>query len=91
MTILNIIDRRKRPYRFEKVNAVIEPTRHDNRCKDADHAGGKDNWMGYDEREHIALSEAIEWAATTADELTLYLYDEDGGIYPSRFEGVSRT
>jgi hypothetical protein len=85
MTILNIIDRRKRPYRFRKINAVIEPTRHDNRCKDADQAEGRDNWLGYDEREHISLAEAIEWAATAPDELTLYLYDEDGGIYPSRF------
>src|ERR1700722_17477175 len=53
MTVLNIIDHRKRPYRFLKINAVIEPTRHDNRCTDADQAGGKDAWMGYDEREHI--------------------------------------
>lgn len=82
MTILNIIDRRKRPHRFKKINAIIEPTRHDNRCKDSDHAEGRDNWMGYDEREHIALADAIEWAATFPDELTLYIYDEDGGIYP---------
>lgn len=85
MTILNIIDRRKRPYRFKKINAIIEPTRHDNRCEDSDRAEGADNWMGYDEREHISLSSAMEWAMTHADELTLYLYDEDRGIYPSRF------
>ena len=85
MTLINIIDRRKRPYRFLNINAIIEPTRHDNRCKDSDQAGGKDSWLGYDEREHLSLSEAIEWAATVPDELTLYLYDEDAGIYPSRF------
>lgn len=89
MTILNIIDRRKRPYRFETVNAVIEPTRHDNRCKDADHAGGKDDWMGYDEREHISLSAAIEWAMTFPDEVTLYVYDKDGGIYLSDLAAAS--
>lgn len=79
--LVNIIDRRKHPYRFLKINAIIEPTRHDNRIKDADHANGKDNWIGYDEREHIKLIDAIEWAVTFPDELTLYLYDEDSGIY----------
>lgn len=81
MAILNIIDHRKRPYRFQKINAVIEPTRHDNRVKDADQASGVDAWMGYDEREHVTLSDAIEWAATTPDEVTLFIYDEDAGIY----------
>lgn len=77
MTILNIIDCRKRPYRFKKVNVVIEPTRHDNRCKDADQADGIDTWMGYADMERATLSEAIGWAAAHADELTLYIYDED--------------
>jgi hypothetical protein len=89
MTITNVIDRRKRPYRFLKINAVIEPTRHDNRCKDADQAAGEDQWMGYDEREHISLSEAVEWAASVPDEITLFLYDEDGGLYPSRDMTIS--
>jgi hypothetical protein len=84
MTITNIIDRRKRPYRFRKINAVIEPTRHDNACKDADHAGGTDISIGYSEREGISLSAAVEWAsAAWDDEVTLYIYDEDGGLYPS--------
>lgn len=81
MTILNIIDRRKRPYRFKKVNAIIEPTRHDNRCKDCDRADGQDDWIGYAESEHVSLHEAIEWASMHHDDVTLYLYDEDGGIY----------
>lgn len=81
MTILNIIDHRKRPYRFLKINAVVEPTRHDNRVKDADQASGRDEWIGYDEREHISLSDAMAWAATIPDEVTLFLYDEDGGLY----------
>jgi hypothetical protein len=84
--LTNVIDRRKRPYRFKKLNAVIEPTRHDNRCKDADRA--KPNrkqdaaWMGYDEKEHVSLSEAAQWAMAHKDSLTLYLYDHDKGIYP---------
>jgi hypothetical protein len=84
MTLLNIVDRRKRTYRFKKINAVIEPTRHDNRCKDSDQVDGRDAWLGYDEREHISLADAIEWASTFPDELTLYIYDEDGGIYPDQ-------
>jgi hypothetical protein len=80
---LNIIDRRKRPYRFRKVNAVIEPTSHDNCCKDADQAQAKDDSLVYDEMEHVSLSEAINWAHIHPDELTLYIYDEDSGIYPS--------
>jgi len=83
MTILNIIDHRKRPYRFLKINAVIEPTRHDNRCNDADQAGGVDYWLGYGELEHTSLVDAIKWADVCSDDVTLYLYDEDGGIYPS--------
>lgn len=82
MTILNIIDHRKRPYRFMKINAVIEPTRHDNACKDSDHANGADKWIGYDEQEHVSLNDAIKWAAGCPDEVTLYIYDEDSGIYP---------
>lgn len=35
VSILNIVDRRKRPYRFQKINAIVEPTRHDN-CKKPD-------------------------------------------------------
>jgi hypothetical protein len=81
MTLTNIVDRRKRPYRFLKVNAVIEPTRHDNRVKDADQAHGKDAWIGYDEREHVSISAAVEWAVGFPDDVTLYLYDEDSGIY----------
>lgn len=82
MTLLNIIDHRKRPYRFLRINAVIEPTRHDNRVKDADQAPGRsDSWLEYEETEHVPLNEAFAWAEAHPDEVTLYLYDEDGGIY----------
>lgn len=83
--ITNVIDRRKRPYRFKKVNAVIEPTRHDNRVKDADRAPRDREmdaqWLGHDEREHITVIDAVEWASGHNDDVTLYLYDKDGGIY----------
>lgn len=83
--ITNIIDRRKRPYRFKTINAVVEPTRHDNSCKDADQAGGRDEWIGYSEKAHVSLSEAVTWAASFSDDMTLYLYDKDGGIISSRY------
>jgi len=34
--ILNIIDNRKRPYRWKRISAIIEATWHDNSCEDAD-------------------------------------------------------
>lgn len=81
--ITNVVDHRKRPYRFLKVNAVIEPTRHDNSVEDADRIEGKDSWFGYDEKEHISINDAFHWAESHHDNVTLFLYDEDGGIYPN--------
>jgi hypothetical protein len=34
--ICNIIDRRLRPYRWAKINAIVEATSYDNDCLDAD-------------------------------------------------------
>lgn len=81
MSIMNIIDRRKRPYRFMRINAVIEPTRHDNSCKDSDQADGADDWIGYGECENIQLADAIEWAEGCSDDVTLYLYDDDAAEF----------
>ncbi len=84
MPITNIIDRRKRPYRFKSINAIIEPTRHDNLVKDSDIAKPNPkldkSWMGYDEKEHISVAAAISWASSHKDDLTLYLYDKGAGI-----------
>jgi hypothetical protein len=84
--LTNIIDRRKHPYKFKIVNAVIEPTRHDNRVKGADKAEPKPrldkSWIGYDEKEHVAVRTAILWAVLHHDYVTLYLYDKDSGIRP---------
>jgi hypothetical protein len=83
--LTNVIDRRTRKYRWKKINAVIEPTRHANRCEDADRAKPyrkQDGaWIGCAaDRKHITVSEAIAWANAHQDEVTLYLYDKDGGI-----------
>ena len=80
MSIANIVDRRKRTYRFQKINAIIEAAWHDNSCPGADRLpndGGPD----YSEREHITLSDAVSWAESYSTPVTLYLYDEDDGIY----------
>jgi hypothetical protein len=79
--ITNIIDKRKRRYRFLKINAIVEAAWHDNTVKDADQVppGEKDGPL-YEEREHIALSEAVIWASAFAEPVTLFLYDEDAGI-----------
>lgn len=36
MPIVNIIDRRTRPYRFKVVNAIVEAAWHDNSVADSD-------------------------------------------------------
>jgi len=81
MGIVNIIDGRERPYRFLKINAIVEAAWHDNGCKDADQVDGKEG-PDYEEREHITLEEAIAWANSYSEPVTLYVYDEDGGLYP---------
>ena len=81
MGLTNIIDSRKRPYRFKKVNAVLEPTCHDNSVTDADQVDGGYPGVGYDEKEHITVASAIAWACLHEAAVTLYLYDEDDGIY----------
>lgn len=88
MGIVNIIDRRKRPYRFYTINAIIEAAWHDNACKDSDQI---DDVCGpdYDEREHIQLHEAINWANGIDAPVTLYIYDQDGGTCEAR--GVERA
>lgn len=82
MGIVNIIDRRKRQYRFFTVNAIVEAAWHDNSCKDSDQI---DDVRGpdYGEQEHIPLHQAIAWASGFEAPVTLYVYDEDAGIYPT--------
>lgn len=93
--VSNIRDRRKRPYRFKKINAVIEPTRHDNSVKDGDKAKSNRSmeraWIGYAEKEHVSLAYALAWAANHDDEVTLYLYDKDAGIYPAKVRKITRA
>jgi hypothetical protein len=85
--ITNIIDKRKRRYRFLKINAIVEAAWHDNTVKDADLAPPSEKHGPlYEEREHIPLSDAITGATAFAEPVTLFLYDEDAGIYEARDE-----
>jgi len=83
MPIANIIDRRKRPYRFYNVNAVVEAAWHDNSVKNSDRVDSAGNpGPDYAEREHLSLADAVAWANSFLYQVMLYIYDEDGGIYP---------
>jgi hypothetical protein len=77
--IWNVIDRRTSPYRWERINAVVEPTWHDDNCRDADRAEPCDGEIDYDERNSISVFEAISWAHGLPFPVTLYIYDESSG------------
>lgn len=79
--IWNIIDNRKRKYRWLKINAIIENVEHDNSCEDTDIFDEENDAAPvYDGREGILLHEAIAWAESEVGKVTLYLYDDGDGI-----------
>ncbi len=80
MPIWNVIDNRKRKYRWKTINAVIEPVAHDNSCEDSDHADDDPNSVIYLEKKYISLNEAINWAHGQPYAVTLYLYDRGDGM-----------
>jgi hypothetical protein len=75
--ILNVIDNRKRRYRWRQVKAVAEPTWHDNKCKDADQAKPVKGELDYEERVNISVQDAIQWANDLPYRVTLYLYEAE--------------
>ena len=54
--IANVIDNRSLRYRWNRVNAVAEPTWHDNKCPDADQAKPTEGELDYEE--HAGISHA---------------------------------
>ncbi len=74
--ILNVIDNRKLRYRWKLVNAIVEPTWHDNSSRDADQAEPTEGELDYEENNKVSVSEAIKWADRLAFPVTLYLYDD---------------
>jgi hypothetical protein len=79
--IWNVVDRRTHPYRWKRVNAIIEAIEHDNSVTDADQApeSGPLDVIDYDQRENVSVKEAVDWANTQRCPVTLYLYDEGAG------------
>lgn len=96
MPLANVVDERKKPYRFLKVNAIVEAAWHDNSCGDSDQvvkpAEGEDDGPDYEEREHVTVQEAFQWADSFPQLVTLYLYDWDDGIYVTdpNYKGTDR-
>ncbi len=82
--ILNVIDFRKHPYRWRRIRANVEPTWHDNSCRDSDHAEPTPGEWEFDRRDDLSLSEASGWAQSLPYAVTLFLYDLD--IVPERSE-----
>jgi len=78
--IWNIIDRRKRPYRWKAITAIMEPTYHDNSVADSDQIDEIDFDMIYDERAKISIADAVSWVQSLPFPATLYLYDLGDGI-----------
>ncbi|QIQ85801.1 hypothetical protein [Erythrobacter sp.] len=78
MTVANIIDRRAHPYRWKRIQAIVEATAHDNGVEGADEAepGDPGTSVLYKERDGISVSEAVAWATAMPCEVTLYLYEE---------------
>lgn len=76
--ITNIVDRRTNAHKWLLVDAVVEPTWHDNTVKGADRAEKGDpalEKLGYEEICGVRLSRAFEWAEGFAYPTTLYIYD----------------
>ena len=78
--IYNIIDRRKRPYRWKRVNAVIEATSNDWNVADSDEQPSGPDDITYADRKDVSVEEAIAWASAEPSPVTLYLYNEGEGI-----------
>jgi hypothetical protein len=79
--IFNIIDMRKRRYRWKQISAIVEPVYHDNSVPDSDQAEVPEpGFSPYDRREETSLAEAVCWATSLPYEVTLFLYDLGSGI-----------
>jgi hypothetical protein len=82
VVIWNIIDNRTRKYRWKSIDAIVEAVEHDNSCKDSDQAPESDPRLtvDYDALEAVSVNEAVTWAMAQRCPVTLYLYDEGGGL-----------
>jgi hypothetical protein len=79
--IWNIVDHRKRKFRWREINAVIEDIRNDHNVADTDDFDDENDLAPvYDARRNILLHDAIHWTEKQEGKVTLYLYDQGAGI-----------
>ena len=73
--IANIIDNRKRRFRWKHITAVVESSEHDNAIEDADQSECDPDAIVYDARTGLSVADAITWANAFSCSVTLFLYD----------------
>lgn len=74
--IWNIIDSRKNPHKWKKIDAVVESTAHDNSCEGADIFDEEDDYpVQYEQYFDVPLRDAVLWAEALRGKVTLYIYD----------------
>ena len=75
--IENIIDHRQQKYSVTPIDAVIEPSAHDNGIPGATQFPQEDPSITtyYEDRRKLSVKEAIEWANGFQFPVTLFLYD----------------
>ncbi|PYE30018.1 hypothetical protein C8J35_1159 [Rhizobium sp. PP-F2F-G38] len=90
--IWNVIDNRTRPYRWKRVNAIIEAAEHDNSCIDADQAEELSPLavIDHDRRDNVSVQEAIHWANGARCPVTLYIYDTTDGTTAQHFVSTGK-
>lgn len=76
MSVGNIIDRRNNKYAVE-VDAVFEPSWHDNTTEDATQFFVNKNAFDIENTDNTTVEEAIEYCNTFDFQITVYLYDKD--------------
>jgi hypothetical protein len=89
MPITNIVDGRRNEFCSIGLQAIIEPSCHDNDQPGAQQFDFDDPKIttGYDEINNVTIAEALEWANTFQFPVTLYLYDgEDTSEITERHE-----
>lgn len=62
------------------MNAVAEPTWHDNSVADSDSSAPEPGESDYEERKGLPVTEAAGWAQGLPFPVTLYLYDDGDGL-----------
>lgn len=76
--IVNIVDRRSRRHRFLNINAIVEAAWHFNHYVDGDKITGR-RGPDYQDKENVTIADAVRWAQSFKDPVTLFLYDEGEG------------